>query len=157
MSPRTLDITATVTWTGNRGQGTASAKAYARDLVVSADGKPDIPASTAPAFGGDPARYDPEELLVASLSSCHMLWYLHLAAVAGVVVTAYRDRADGRLVLDKNGSGRFSEVVLRPEVTITQGSDGERARALHEDAHRLCFIAASMNFPVRVEPVIRRA
>jgi organic hydroperoxide reductase OsmC/OhrA len=157
MSPRTLDITATVTWTGNRGQGTASAKAYARDLVVSADGKPDIPASTAPAFGGDPARYDPEELLVASLSSCHMLWYLHLAAVAGVVVTAYRDRADGRLVLDKNGSGRFSEVVLRPEVTITQGSDAERARALHEDAHRLCFIAASMNFPVRVEPVIRRA
>ena len=157
MSPRTLDITATVTWTGNRGQGTASAKAYARDLVVSADGKPDIPASTAPAFGGDPARYDPEELLVASLSSCHMLWYLHLASVAGVVVTAYRDRADGRLVLEKNGSGRFSEVVLRPEVTITEGSDAERARALHEDAHRLCFIAASMNFTVRAEPVIRRA
>ena len=157
MRQPTLDITATVTWTGNRGQGTAGAKSYARDLVVSADGKPDIPASTAPAFGGDPARYDPEELLVASLSSCHMLWYLHLASAAGIVVTAYRHRAGGALALEKNGSGRFTEVVLRPEVTIATASDEAKAGALHEEAHRLCFVAASVNFPVRAEPVIRRA
>jgi organic hydroperoxide reductase OsmC/OhrA len=156
MSRRTLDISATVTWTGNRGEGTAGAKAYARDLVVSAEGKPEILASTAPAFGGDRHRYDPEELLVASLSSCHMLWYLHLAAMGGVIVTAYRDRAGGTLALEKNGSGRFSEVVLRPEVTIKAGSDADKAHALHEEEHRLCFIAASVNFPVRVEPDIRR-
>jgi organic hydroperoxide reductase OsmC/OhrA len=155
MSPRTLDITATVTWTGNRGQGTIR-KSYAPDLVVSADGKPDIPASTAPAFGGDPARYDPEELFIASLSSCHMLWYLHLAAVAGVVVTAYRDRADGKLAMEKDGSGRFTEVVLRPEVTISAESDAAQAAALHDEAHRLCFTAASVNFPVHAEPVVRR-
>lgn len=157
MSPRTLDINATVTWTGNRGHGTAGPKAYARDLVVSSEGKPDIPASTAPAFGGDPARYDPEELFIASLSSCHMLWYLHLAAVAGVVVTAYGDRATGVLALEKDGSGRFTEVVLHPEVTISAESDADKATALHEKAHRLCFTAASVNFPVRIAPVVRRA
>ena len=156
MRQRTLEIAATVTWTGNRGQGTAGPKAYAPDLVVSSDGKPDIPASTAPAFGGDPARYDPEELFVSSLSSCYMLWYLHLAAVASVVVTAYRDRAEGTLTLEKDGSGRFTEVVLRPEVTITPESDAAKADALHEKAHRLCFTAASVNFPVRAEPVTRQ-
>ena len=157
MRQRTLGIAATVTWTGNLGHGTAGPKAYARDLVVSSEGKPDIPGSTAPAFGGDPARYDPEELFIASLSSCHMLWYLHLAAVAGVVVTAYGDRATGELALEKDGSGRFTEVVLRPEVTITAESDADKATALHEKAHRLCFTAASVNFAVRIAPIVRRA
>ncbi|MDJ0609640.1 MAG: OsmC family protein, partial [Kiloniellales bacterium] len=112
-----------------------------------------IEGSSDPAFLGDPARHNPEDLLVAALSACHMLWYLHLCAVKGVVVTAYRDAAEGTM-LEEPRKGRFTEVILRPEVTITAESDAERARQLHERAHAECFIANSVNFPVRCEPEI---
>ncbi|HET9656513.1 MAG TPA: OsmC family protein [Kineosporiaceae bacterium] len=142
-----------VTWTGNQGTGTSTYRAYGRDHVVSAEGPPPIEATADPAFRGDPARWNPEQLLVASLSQCHLLWYLHLCAADGVVVTAYVDRASGTM-RDTGDSGRFTEVVLRPEVTVTEADMTERAIALHADAHRACFIANSVNFPVRHEPSV---
>jgi organic hydroperoxide reductase OsmC/OhrA len=144
---------ATVVWTGDDGVGTRDYTAYRRDHVIRFPGKPDLPGSSDLSYRGDPTRYNPDQLLVASLSACHMLWYLHLAAVGGVVVRGYEDRADGTLVLDADGGGRFTEVVLRPRVQIGPG-DVARARALHEEAHRRCFIANSVNFPVRHEPEI---
>lgn len=141
----------TVRWTGNTGGGTASYRAYRRDHAIEAAGKPPIPGSSDPQFRGDRTRWNPEELLVASLSACHQLWYLHLAAEAGVVVTAYEDRAAGTMAETADGGGRFVRVVLRPEVTLAAGSDAARARALHERAHALCFIARSVNFPVEIE------
>lgn len=147
----------TVTWTGNLGTGTSGAKAFSRDLTIQSHGKPAILGSTAPAFGGDPTRYDPEDLLVASLSSCHMLWYLYLAAEAGIVVTAYRDAARGTMALGRGGAGQFSEVLLAPEITITEASDADKAAALHERAHEMCYIARSVNFTVRVAGSVRKA
>ena len=142
-----------VVWTGNRGNGTKTYQGYGREHDVRVDGKPIIAASSDAAFRGDGTRHNPEDMLVASLSSCHMLWYLHLAAVAGVVVTGYVDDAVGTL-LESAQSGRFTEVVLRPQVTITTDSDPVRAASVHEDAHHACFIANSVNFPVRCEPRI---
>lgn len=144
----------TVEWTGNRGEGTASYKSYERAHELRAEGKPAIPGSSDPAFRGDAARWNPEELLVASLSACHKLWYLHLCATAGVVVTDYVDAAEGVMAEEASGGGRFVRVVLRPRVTITTGSDPDRARALHHEAHALCFIANSVNFPVTHEPTV---
>jgi organic hydroperoxide reductase OsmC/OhrA len=144
-----------VSWTGNRGSGTSGYRDYARDCEIVADGKPTIPASADPAFRGDRSRWNPEELLVASLSACHKLSYLHLAAAAGIVVTAYTDRAEGAMEITPAGAGRFKSVVLHPAVTVKAGSDIERARALHERAHEMCFIANSVNFPVECEPEIR--
>ncbi|MFC0042123.1 OsmC family protein [Actinomadura rayongensis] len=143
----------TVTWTGDTGTGTSGYRAYERAHEVSGEGKPVIAGSADPAFRGDPARWNPEELLVASLSQCHMLWYLGLCAAEGVVVTGYVDRPEGTMTEERDGSGRFQEVVLRPEVTLAPGADVERARALHERAHEMCFIASSVSFPVRHEPV----
>ncbi|HWP35716.1 MAG TPA: OsmC family protein [Thermodesulfobacteriota bacterium] len=144
-----------VRWTGNLGQGTSGYRAYSRAHEIAAAGKPVVPGSSDPAFRGDPARYNPEELLVASLSACHMLWYLHLCAEARIVVTGYADDASGTLAIEPDGGGRFTEVVLRPVVTVRPGADAALARALHERAHHLCFIARSVNFPVRCEPRIR--
>lgn len=148
-----------VEWTGNTGSGTAAYRSYERAHVISAphDGKPAIPGSSDPAFRGDPARWNPEELLVAALSACHKLWYLHLCAVNGVVVTGYVDQASGVMIEDADGVGRFRRVVLRPVVTVTPASDAGRARALHDEAHRHCFIANSVHFPVEHEPEIRVA
>ena len=145
-----------VEWTGNTGAGTAGYRAYERSHEIFAPGapKPAIPGSSDPAFRGDRSRWNPEELLVASLSACHKLWYLHLCADAGVVVTDYVDRAEGWMV-EENGGGRFRRVVLRPVVTLASGGDAERARALHHEAHRLCYIANSVSFPVEHEPEIR--
>ena len=142
-------------WTGNRGSGTSAYRAYSRDHVIRVAGKPDIPGSSDPHFLGDPARHNPEELLVAALSSCHMLWYLHLCAEAGIVVTAYRDAAHGAMTLEPDGGGRFTDVTLRPEVTLAAGADAAKARALHHAAHEKCFIARSVNFPVGVAPAFR--
>ncbi|MFC3165079.1 OsmC family protein [Ciceribacter thiooxidans] len=153
MSGRHHEYSATVTWTGNRGTGTSGYRDYSRDHVIAAGAKPDIPGSADPAFRGDADRWNPEDLLVASVSACHKLWYLHLCAVNGVVVTAYEDHAEGQMVTEEDGSGRFTEVVLRPRVTISSG-DRERAASLHHDAHEKCFIANSVNFPVRCEPMI---
>jgi organic hydroperoxide reductase OsmC/OhrA len=141
-------------WTGNQGRGTADYRAYSRQHVISAPGKPDLPGSSDPAFRGDAARWNPEDLLVASLSSCHMLWYLHLCAEAKIVVLAYRDDALGTMVEDAEGGGHFSGAVLRPVATLAAGADAARAAALHEEAHRLCFIANSVNFPVAIEPTV---
>jgi len=144
-------------WTGNDGTGTSSYRSYRRDHELSAAGKPTIAGSSDPAFRGDASRYNPEDLLVAALSSCHLLWYLHLCAVNQVVVTDYVDAAEGFMDENPDGSGQFSRVVLRPTVTIAAGSDRARAAALHEEAHRFCFLARSVNFPVTTEPVIQRA
>ncbi len=153
MSAREHHYRVGVEWTGNRGSGTDGYRNYARDHVIRIVGKPDLAGSSDPAFRGDVTRHNPEDMLVAALSTCHMLAYLHLATVAGVVVTAYVDAAEGTMVTDGN-SGHFSEVVLRPVVTITAGSDATRAAAAHADAHHACFIASSVNFPVRCEPRI---
>lgn len=147
----------TVTWTGNTGTGTARYRGYERSHEVIVHGKPAIPASSDPAFRGDPSRYNPEEMLVAALSSCHMLWYLHLCSTEGIVVQAYQDIAEGVMVEEPSGSGRFIEVVLQPEITVAAGADLDRARALHAEAHEKCFIANSINFPVRHEPVFVQA
>lgn len=140
-----------VSWTGNRGTGTSGYRAYARDHRISAAGKPAIEGSADPAFRGDAERYNPEELLLASLSACHMLWYLHLCADAGIVVTAYRDAATATMATDAGGGGRFTRAVLRPQVAFAPGADIDLAEKLHERAHRLCFIANSVNFPVTCE------
>ena len=122
-----------------------------------AAGRPQLPGSSDPAFRGDASRWNPEDLLVASLSSCHMLWYLHLCAQARLSVLAYVDDAVGTMVETPDGSGRFAEVVLRPVVTLATEGDALRATALHDEAHHMCFIANSVNFPVRVEPTVRVA
>ena len=143
-----------VTWSGNLGSGTSGYRDYSRNYEIAADGKSVIPGSADPTFRGDRARWNPEELLVASLSACHKLWYLHLAAEAGVVVTAYADRAEGVMEVGRDGAGRFKRVVLCPTITVTAGSDVEGARTLHKPAHEKCFIANSVNFPVECEPEI---
>jgi organic hydroperoxide reductase OsmC/OhrA len=147
----------TVRWTGNLGTGTTGYKDYGRNHEISAPGKPVILASSDPAFRGDAARYNPEDLLVASLSTCHMLWYLHLCAVNKVVVLDYEDHAEGTMEESADGGGRFLQVTLRPQITVTAQSDLEAANRLHHDAHEKCFVANSVNFPVGCEPVIRRA
>jgi organic hydroperoxide reductase OsmC/OhrA len=146
-----------VQWTGNEGQGTQSHKAYRRDHTITSQGKPPILASSDPAFRGDPARYNPEDLLVASLSGCHMLWYLHLCAVNRVVVLSYQDSASGVMKENDDNSGAFESVELRPIIKISSGSDLAKAESLHHEAHSKCFIANSVNFPVEVKPQITAA
>lgn len=147
-----------VEWSGNTGTGTSSYKGYERRHEISAGTqKPPIPGSSDPGFRGDPARWNPEELFVASLSACHKLWYLHLCATSGVVVASYVDRAEGEMEETADGGGHFRRVILRPEVTITAASDMAKARELHHEAHAKCFIANSVNFPVDHEPEIRMA
>ncbi len=141
-------------WTGNRGSGTTGYRNYDRSHTVSAEGKPLIFASSDPAFRGDPARYNPEELLVASISSCHMLWYLHLCAEAGIIVLKYADRAHGIMEESATGSGAFKEVTLRPLVVVSETAMIEPARELHHRANAMCFIANSLNFPVNHQPEI---
>jgi organic hydroperoxide reductase OsmC/OhrA len=145
---------ATVRWTGDLGTGTSSYRAYSRAHAIEAPGKSAIAGSSDPAFRGDAAAWNPEELLVASLSACHQLWYLHLAAVNAIVVKAYVDTAEGTMSEEADGGGRFTRVVLRPHVTIAAGGDAEKARTLHREAHEKCFIANSVNFPIECEPEI---
>jgi organic hydroperoxide reductase OsmC/OhrA len=153
---RTHHYAVTVEWTGNRGDGTAGYRTYGRDHVIRAEGKADIAGSADPAFLGEPSRWNPEDLLVASASACHKLWYLHLCADAGIRVEAYRDAATGTMAEDAQG-GRFTEIVLRPNVTLAPGADRQRALDLHHEAHRLCFIANSLNVPIRCEPSLSPA
>lgn len=144
-----------VEWTGNRGEGTANYRAYTRDHIIRSNGKPDIVGSSDPAFLGDAQRWNPEDLLIASASACHKLWYLHLCADAGICVIAYRDDASGTLTEDANG-GKITKIVLRPQVTITAEGDTDRALTLHHEAHRLCYIANSLTVPVLCEANITR-
>lgn len=141
-----------ILWTGNTGQGTASYTTYERSHEIKVEGKPSISGSSDTAFRGDKSQYNPEELLVASLSACHMLWYLHLCAEASIVVTNYVDQAVGTMVTREMGGGRFTEVTLQPTVTITTSGKRQEAEQLHSKAHQLCFIAKSVNFPVRCQP-----
>ena len=147
------------TWTGNRGSGTSSYRDYARDHEVRFAGKPDqvLLGSSDAAFRGDPSRFNPEELLLAALSQCHLLSYLHACVMAGIVVLDYTDDATGTMITTADGSGRFTEVTLHPQVRIAAESDVDRALAAHDTAHRMCFIANSVNFEVRHQPRVTRA
>lgn len=136
-------------WTGNFGTGTSHYRAYGRNHTISFANKPDLLASADPTFRGDPDRYNPEELLLAALSGCHMMSFLHVCVNAGVVVTAYEDHATGTMALHPDGSGQFTEVVLNPIVTVSETSMLEKLDALHHKANQLCFIANSCNFPIR--------
>lgn len=147
---------ATVVWTGNTGKGTAGYKAYERAHVISAPGKADIAGSSDPTFRGDAARWNPEDMLVASASACHMLWYLHLCSANGVVVLDYRDEPEGIMLEEANGSGAFTRIVLRPQVRLDAMSDEQKARALHEEAHRMCFVANSLRCEIATEPSFTR-
>lgn len=142
---------ATTIWTGNTGSGTSHHTEYSRDYRIAIEGKTDIAGSSDPSFRGDPARHNPEDLLVASLSACHMLWFLVLAAKAKIIVTGYVDRAEGVMEETHGGGGHFTSVGLRPEITLAPDSDPTAADALHHQAHELCFISQSVNFPVTIE------
>jgi organic hydroperoxide reductase OsmC/OhrA len=155
--PKTHHYELTVSWTGNTGTGTSSYQAFERSHDVSGAGKPTIPGSADPAFRGATDRWNPEEMLVASLAQCHMLWYLVLCAKEGIIVTDYIDHPSGTLVETPDGGGHFEEVVLQPQVTITTPEKMDRAIALHERAHDLCYVANSVNFDVRAEPTVLTA
>ena len=141
-----------VLWTGNTGEGTKTYAGYSRDHEVIINGKVVIEGSADTAFLGDPSRHNPEDLLLAALSACHMLWYLHLCADQGIVVTGYRDHATGTM-LQAGAGGHFTSVVLHPQVTITDMNRVEEANALHTRANQCCFIAGSCNFPVTHQPL----
>jgi len=143
-----------VNWTGNDGEGTSTYRSYRRDHSIVAAGKPPLHGSSDPSFRGDATRYSPEDLLVASLSACHMLWYLHLCSVNQISVLEYVDEAIGQMNEAEDGSGAFSSVLLRPKVIIAEGGNPAKASALHQEAHRFCFIAKSVNFPVTTESEI---
>lgn len=140
-------------WQGNRGSGTTGYRDYGRDVLLTAAGKPDLAGSADPTFRGDATRWNPEELLLAALAQCHLLSYLHSAVTHGIVVTAYDDSPVGTMAQAGQG-GHFTEVVLRPRVTVADPAHVQLAREIHHEASENCFIAASVNFPVRHEPVI---
>ncbi|ROI01802.1 MULTISPECIES: OsmC family protein [unclassified Chryseobacterium] len=144
----------TIQWTGNKGSGTSGYRDYDRSHTISAENKTMIEGSSDPAFRGDRTKYNPEEMFLSSLSSCHMLWYLHFCAEAGVIVTEYTDEATGIMAETANGSGHFTEVTLHPVVTVAEESMVEKAEQLHHKAHEFCFIANSVNFPVKHKPVL---
>ncbi|HEX6246359.1 MAG TPA: OsmC family protein [Nocardioidaceae bacterium] len=150
MSEHTYDLT--VTWTGNRGEGTTGIKDYDRDLTVSAQDHVDIEGTADPGYLGDPKRWNPEQLFTASISQCHMLWYLGLASRRGIVVHEYVDEVTGTMVAEPNGQARFTKVVLRPRIVVGAEDQVEKAVELHHKAHEMCFIAQSVNFPVEWEP-----
>jgi organic hydroperoxide reductase OsmC/OhrA len=166
---RTHSYDVTVAWTGNRGSGTSGYREYGRDHEVTISGAADgegagdagrpqpIAGSSDSAFRGDPGRWNPEQLLTAALAQCHMLSYLHACAAAGIVVTEYTDEAHGAMTETTDGGGHFTEVVLRPRVTVASPDMVDKAAGLHREAHEKCFIASSVNFPVRHEPVVRAA
>lgn len=145
----------TIRWTGNKGTGTDNHRNYERSHKIIIENKSDILGSSDPAFRGDKTKHNPEDLLVSSLSACHMLWYLHLCSRAGVVVTDYIDNATGIMEETENGSGQFTEVTLNPIVTVTEQTMIEKANELHKKANQLCFIANSVNFAVKHNPIAK--
>jgi organic hydroperoxide reductase OsmC/OhrA len=166
---RTHSYDVTVAWTGNRGRGTSGYREYDRDHEVTVSGAGDdegagaaerpapIAGSSDSAFRGAADRWNPEQLLTAALAQCHMLSYLHACATVGIVVTEYTDEAHGTMTETTDGGGHFTEVVLRPRVTVAAPDMVEKATALHQEAHERCFIASSVNFPVRHEAVVLAA
>ena len=150
------NYTLTVKWTGNKGTGTSHAAEYERSHTLSAAGKPDIFCSSDTPFRGDGSKYNPEDFFLASLSECHMLWYLHKCADAGVIVVDYTDKPTGIMVEAMvTERGRFIAVTLHPHVVVTEEWMVEKAKALHDVANEMCFIANSCNFEVKHEPVAR--
>jgi organic hydroperoxide reductase OsmC/OhrA len=145
------DYTAQIVWTGDRGEGTRRYRGYDRTWRIHPDSNHSIDCSNDPLLGGDPAKPNPEDLLLSSLAGCHMLWYLHLASNAGIIVSAYEDTPVGVGEVEPDGSGRFIRAVLRPKITVQRGTDLAKADALHHDVHRFCFIARSVNFPISYE------
>jgi organic hydroperoxide reductase OsmC/OhrA len=145
------DFPARVEWTGNRGLGTASYRGYDRTWSIATPGKPPVACSNDPRLGGDPALHNPEDLLIAALSGCHMLWYLHLASAAGIVVEDYRDDPLGHGESRPDGAGRFVAATLRPRITVRRGADLVRADAIHHEIAEVCFIGRSVAFPVGYE------
>jgi len=145
----------TITWTGNKGNGTLNYSSYERSHMIAISNKVDLFVSSDPAFRGDMTKHNPEELFVASLSSCHMLWYLHLCSEAGVVVIDYVDNATGLMMEKPDGSGHFTEVTLNPIVTLLERAMIDKANELHKRANELCFIANSVNFPVIHKPITK--
>jgi organic hydroperoxide reductase OsmC/OhrA len=154
---RTHRYELTLAWTGNRGSGTSGYRDYSRDHQVTAAGRPVLEGSADPAFRGDKTRWNPELELLAALSQCHLMSYLHVCTTAGVVVTGYEDAPYGVMAETDDDGGHFTEVVLRPRVTVAAPEMADAALKLHEDANRKCFIAASVNFPVRHEPAVTAA
>jgi len=154
-SHRSHHYQAALIWEGNQGTGTADYRSYGRQYRVRIAGKPDLLGSADPTFRGDAGLHNPEDLLVAALSACHMLSYLALCARAGLRVLEYSDSAEGTMVLRPDGGGSFQEVILRPKVTVATGTDLDRARSLHARAGEQCFIAGSCNFPVRHVPDVQ--
>ena len=150
--PTTHPYTSRIRWTGDRGEGTARYRGYDRTWNIETPGKPVVECSNDPLLGGDPTRPNPEDLLLSSLAACHMLWYLHLACNAGIAVTGYEDEPIGTGESTPDGAGRFVEAVLRPRITVPRGTDLARAEAIHHEIHKVCFIARSVNFPVRYAP-----
>lgn len=144
-------------WTGNRGDGTKAYTGYDRTWTVAVDGKPPIPCSNDPLLGGDPTLMNPEDLLISSLSGCHMLWYLHLAFKAGISVVSYEDTPEAVGENLPSGAGRFLSATLKPKITIEAGGSIERAQAIHGEIHEYCFIARSVNFPITYEAKITHA
>jgi len=142
----------TVRWTGNTGSGTSGYRSYEREHVISAQDRPEITMSSDPAFRGDKTRYSPEELLVASVSSCHMLWFLHLCADSGIVVVEYMDYPTGIMEESSNGAGSFREITLNPKVTVSQKSMLGQLEGIHKKAHNMCFISNSVNFTIQLNP-----
>jgi organic hydroperoxide reductase OsmC/OhrA len=147
----------TIKWTGNNGTGTDNYRNYERSHQIIIENKSTILGSSDAAFRGDKTKHNPEDMLVASLSSCHMLWYLHLCAEAGVVVLDYIDNAIGIMIESSNGGGQFIEVILNPIVIVKENSMSDRANELHRKANELCFIANSVNFPIHHNPTIKIA
>jgi organic hydroperoxide reductase OsmC/OhrA len=145
----------TVTWTGAKNAGTQNYRSYERSHIIAVDNKTDILGSSDPAFRGDKTRHNPEDLFLSSLAACHMLWYLHLCAEAGIVVIDYVDKATGTMVENPDGSGQFVQVILNPMVTVTEENMREKATTLHAQANKYCFIANSVNFPVHHHPTCK--
>ncbi len=144
--------TSHITWTGNQGTGTSGYKAYARTWDIAVKGKEPIHCSNDPLLGGDPGKMNPEDLLLSSLSACHMLWYLHLASDAGITVMEYQDSPVATGEVLKGGAGRFISATLRPKITVLPGTDLDAATAIHQQINHVCFIARSVNFPVSYQP-----
>lgn len=144
-------------WNGNLGTGTETYPGYGRDYTISIGGKPDLRGSADPMFRGNPELPNPEDWFIAALSSCHMLSYLALCARKGISVVSYEDSASGVLVFNSEGGGRFEEVTLKPVVTIADAAHLDLASSLHDDAHRLCYIASSSSSVVRHEATVTAA
>lgn len=151
---KTHNYQATIKWTGNKGTGTDNYKNYERDHTVSIENKVDILSSSDPAFRGDKTKHNPEDFFVSSLSSCHMLWYLHFCSVNNIVVVEYTDYVTGTMIEEADGKGRFIEVTLHPTIVVTSTEMVQKAKELHHKANEYCFIANSVNFPIKHSPTV---